>query len=74
MTYDLSYEERNLLAIYGAQASSKEEMVLSLQEVQKHLEAGETELHTLCESAIDKLQGMSDEAYKELDLVPDFSR
>ena len=40
--------------------------------MRRYLEPDETELLSLTDSALDKLRGMNDEQYADLDLIPDF--
>lgn len=66
----LTFDEQNLLAIYSVQASNRTEAIQALEEVLPHLEADETELRKLCQSAIGKLHAMTDKEYLALDLTP----
>ena len=65
-----TFDEQNLLAIYSVQASNRTEAIQALEEVLPLLEADETELRKLCQSAIGKLHAMTDEEYLALDLTP----
>ena len=41
--------------------------------MQKYLEKDETELKSMSDSLLDKLEKMSDEEFSELELYPDFN-
>ncbi len=66
----LTFDEQNLLAIYSAQAPTRTDAIRAIEEVLPHLEADEAELRALCSAVIEKLSGMTDEAYLSLDLMP----
>jgi len=69
-TMPFTFDEQNLLAIYSVQASNRTEAIQALEEVLPHLEADETELRKLCQSAIGKLHAMTDKEYLALELTP----
>lgn len=69
-TMPFTFDEQNLIAIYSVQASNRTEAIQALEEVLPHLEADETELRKLCQSAIGKLHAMTDKEYLALDLTP----
>ena len=64
------FEEINLMCIYNA--GSRTGLIEALNEMRGHLEPDETELRELTDSALGKLQAMSDAEFAELELFPDF--
>ncbi|MDL2273713.1 transposon-transfer assisting family protein [Oscillospiraceae bacterium OttesenSCG-928-G22] len=68
---DFTFEEMNLMSIYNS-TGTRQGIISALREMSGYLEADETELHDLTASALSKLEGMSDEDFAELELVPDF--
>ena len=66
----VTYEERQLMAIYNA--GTRKGLLDELIYMQQYLSPEEIELNNLTTSAIRKLQEMSDDDYEALDLVPDF--
>ena len=66
----VSYEERQLMAIYNT--GTRKGLLEALIDMQKFLSKEEQDLNDLTASAINKLQEMSDDDYEALDLVPDF--
>lgn len=64
-------EERMLMCIYN-HSGNRSELIETLKEMREHLTAEETELQVLTDSALGKLQAMSDGDFDELELVPDF--
>ena len=64
------FEEINLMCIYNT--GSRTGLIEALNEMRGHLEPDETELRELTDSALGKLQAMSDAEFAELELVPDF--
>ena len=65
-----TFEEMNLLCIYNT--GSRAGLVEALTEMRGELLPEETELRKLTESALSKLQAMTDEEFAKLDLHPDF--
>lgn len=65
-----TFEETNLLCIYNT--GSRTALIEALTEMRGHLEPDETELRELTDSALGKLQAMSDAEFAELELFPDF--
>lgn len=65
-----TFDELTLMSLYadGTRAGT----ILTLKEMRGYLDAGETELLTLTDSTISKLEQMTDEAFGTLDLFPDF--
>ena len=64
------FEEINLMCIYNT--GSRTGLIEALNEMRCHLEPDETELRELTDSALGKLQAMSDAEFAELELFPDF--
>lgn len=66
----LTFDELTLMSLYtdGTRAGT----VRALKEMRGYLDSGETELLTLTDSTISRLERMSDEAFETLDLFPDF--
>ena len=66
----VTYEERQLMAIYNT--GTRQGLLEELIDMQKYLSTEEEDLTKLTASAIRKLQEMSDDDYKAMDLVPEF--
>ena len=64
------FEEINLMCIYNT--GSRTGLIEALNEMRGHLEPDETELRELTDSALGKLQAMSDAEFAQLELYPDF--
>ena len=64
------FEEINLMCIYNT--GSRTGLIEALNEMRGYLEPDETELRELTDSALGKLQAMSDAEFAELELFPDF--
>ena len=69
---NFTFEEMNLMCIYNT--GSRTGLIDSLREMRGELATGETELRELTDSALGKLQAMSDAEFAELELYPDFDR
>ena len=67
---NFTFEEINLLCIYNP--GTREGAIEALSEMRGYLEPDETELLALTDSALGKLQAMSDNEFAELELYPDF--
>ena len=67
-----TFEETNLLCIYNT--GSRAGLIEALTEMRSELLPEETGLWELTDSALSKLQAMSDAEFAELELYPDFSR
>lgn len=67
---NFTFEETNLLYIYNT--GSRTGLIDALTEMRGHLEPDEAELRKLTDSALGKLQAMSDNEFAELELYPDF--
>ena len=65
-----TYEETNLICIYNS--GTRAGLISELQEMRGYLQGDETELRDLTDSALYKLEAMSDIDFDEPELVPDF--
>ena len=63
-------DEINLMCIYNT--GTKDGLMNALAAMREYLEPEETELRDLTDSALDKLEHISDEEYEALELYPDF--
>ena len=66
-----TFEETNLLCIYNG-TGTRTGVIDALTEMRGYLEPDEDELRTLTDSALSKLERMSDADFAALELVPDF--
>ena len=69
---NFTFEEMNLMCIYNT--GSRTGLIDSLREMRGELAPEETELRELTDSALGKLQAMSDAEFAELELYPDFEQ
>ena len=67
---NFTFEEMNLMCIYNT--GSRTGLIDSLREMRGELSPEEAELRELTDSALGKLQAMSDAEFAELELHPDF--
>ena len=67
---NFTFEETNLLCIYNT--GSRTGLIEALTEMHSELSPEEAELRELTDSALGKLQTMSDTEFAELELFPDF--
>ena len=65
-----TFEETHLLCIYNT--GSRTGLIETLTEMRGELSPEEAELRELTDSALGKLQAMSDTEFSELALYPDF--
>ena len=70
VTINFSNDEINLMCIYNT--GTRAGMLDELASMREYLEFSETELRGLTDAVMDKLERMSDAAFDELDLFPDF--
>lgn len=70
MIQPITYEQRQLMCIYNT--GTRLGLIRTLNEMRTYLEDDEQELQALTDSAIAKLNAMTDEEYSRLDLTPDF--
>ena len=68
---ELTFEERNLLCIYN-RSGTRTGLIAALVDMRGYLEPDENELRELTDSALAKLERMSDSDFEALDLDPDF--
>ena len=66
-----THDEVSLMSIYNA-AGTREGLIAALTEMRGYLDAEEAELRELTDSALMKLQAMSDAEFAQLELYPDF--
>ncbi len=69
---NFTFEETNLLCIYNT--GSRAGLIDALTEMRGELSPEEAELRELTDSALGKLQAMSDAEFAELELYPDFDQ
>ena len=67
---NFTFEEMNLMFIYNT--GSRTGLIEALNEMRGHLAPDATALRELTDSALGKLQAMSDAEFAELELFPDF--
>ncbi|MFR0844513.1 MAG: transposon-transfer assisting family protein [Oscillospiraceae bacterium] len=70
MSVESTFDEINLMCIYNT--GTRIGLMQTLTDMRGHLEPDETELRELTDSTLHKLGGITDEQFKELELVPDF--
>ena len=66
----ITYEEQQLMSIYGH--GTRLELIETLNDMRTYLDLDEQELKALTDSAIVKLNSMTDEEFVALDLILDF--
>ena len=66
----VTYDEQQLIAIHNA--GTRMDTISALKEMREYISAEETELKAITDSAISRLEEMTDEEYEQLDLIPDF--
>ena len=66
----VTYDEQQLIAIHNA--GTRTDTITALKEMSDYISAEETELKAITDSAISRLEEMTDEEYAQLDLIPDF--
>ena len=66
-----THDEINLMAIYNT--GTRAGLIDELTAMRKYLESDETELMSLTDSALAKLNLMTDAEFDALDLIPDFN-
>ena len=67
---DFTFEEQQLMSIYNP--GTRLGLIHALVEMRTYLDKDEQELKDLTDSAIAKLNAMTDVEFAELDLIPDF--
>ena len=68
---NFTQDELNLMSIYNA-SGTREGLLRELREMRGYLAADEAQLRALTDSAVEKLEAISDEEYAGLDLFPEF--
>ena len=68
---NFTFEETNLLCIYNGN-STRTGVIAALTQMRGYLEPDENELRELTDSALTKLERMSDADFAALELFPDF--
>ena len=63
-------DELNLMCIYGT--GTRTGLMDALATMKEQLEPDETDLRSMTDSALKKLESMTDEEYSQLELFPDF--
>lgn len=63
-------DEMNLMCIYNT--GSREGLMRELREMRVCIDADQPELLAMTDSALQKLENISDEEFAELELYPDF--
>ena len=71
MRTPLTYEEQQLMALYNS-AGTRAGLIAELTEMRSYLSDEDAELRRLTDSALSKLEAMTDEEFAALDLIPDF--
>ena len=67
---NFTHDELNLMAIYNT--GTREGLIEELTTMRKYLESDETELMELTDSALAKLNTLTDAEFDTLDLIPNF--
>ena len=67
----ITYEEQQLMALYNS-TGTRSGLIAALREMREYLGPEDADLRMLTDSAIGKLEAMTEEDYAALDLVPDF--
>lgn len=70
MIQPMTHDEQQLMAIYNT--GSRLDLIRNLNEMRTYLDISEQELQALTDSAIAKLNSMTDTEFDTLDLIPDF--
>ena len=70
MKENITFEEQQLMSIYNP--GTRLGLIHALVEMRTYLDKDEQELKNLTDSAIAKLNAMTDVEFAELDLIPDF--
>ena len=65
-----NHDELMLMSLYNNETRTA--LVDALKEMSEHISPEETELKALTESVLAKLHAMGDNAFSELNLLPDF--
>ena len=68
---EFTFEEQNLLCIYNS-SGTRTRLIAALTDMRGYLEPDETTLLELTDSALGKLERMTDSDFEDLDLYPNF--
>ena len=68
---DFTHDELSLMSIYNS-TGTREGLKKELTKMRGYLATDETELLNLTDSALGKLDGITDAEYADLDLFPEF--
>ena len=68
---DFTQDELTLMSIYNG-SGTRQGLIDEMTAMRAYLDADETELRTLTDSAIKKLGAVTDKEYAALELIPDF--
>ena len=71
MNTTITYEEQQLMALYNG-SGTRSGLIVELKQMRGYLGDEDSDLRELTDSAIGKLETMTDEDYATLDLTPDF--
>ena len=71
MNITITYEEQQLMAIYNG-SGTRSGLIVELKQMRGYLGDEDSDLRALTDSAIGKLETMTDADYAALDLTPDF--
>ena len=69
---NITFDEQQLMSLYNP--GTREGLIAALTDMRGYLAADEAELRELTDSAIAKLNGMTDAEFEALDLFPDFEK
>lgn len=73
MNTTITYEEQQLMALYnGSGSGTRAGLIAELKQMRDYLGDEDGDLRELTDSAIGKLETMTDEDYAILELTPDF--
>lgn len=72
MRETITYEEQQLMSLYNT-TGTRNGLIQDLIDMRVYLDKDEQELKGLTDSAIAKLQRMTDAEFAQLDLIPDFT-
>lgn len=67
---EFTKDELTLISIYDS--AVRKGTIVTLKDMMKYLSVDENELNDLTNSAIEKLEKITDEEYEALDLFPDY--
>ena len=71
MNTTITYEEQQLMALYNS-TGTRAGLIAELTQMRGYLGGEDSDLRALTDSAIGKLEAMTDEDSAALDLIPDF--